>query len=125
MFDATVSLADILQEMDFAFIAAGDHSITPEEAVKFIGHPHFVFLDVRTPEERSYLAVPFALAIPLQELPARVARRTAEADRFVRSRNCRPAWQNCLRTSFSSPFALMGPGPCWPMPISGRKDLTK
>lgn len=70
--EAEVPLADILREMDFAFIAAGDHSITVEEAVKFIGHRHFVFLDVRTPEERAYLTIPFALTIPLQELPDRL-----------------------------------------------------
>lgn len=65
-------LAEVLREMDFAFIAAGDHSITVEEAIRFLGHPHFVFLDVRTPEEREYLSLPFALAIPLQELPDRL-----------------------------------------------------
>lgn len=65
-------LAEVLREMDFAFIAAGDHSITVEEAIKFIGHHHFVFLDVRTPEERAYLTLPFALPIPLQELPDRI-----------------------------------------------------
>ncbi len=32
----TMTLAEVLQEMDFAFVAAGDHSLTVEEAVKFI-----------------------------------------------------------------------------------------
>jgi rhodanese-related sulfurtransferase len=68
----TMTLAEVLQEMDLAFVAAGDHSMTVEEAVKFINHPHFVFLDVRTPQERSHLVFPFALHIPLQELPDRL-----------------------------------------------------
>ncbi len=68
----TMTLADVLREMDMAFIAAGDHSITVEEAVKFLHHPHFVFLDVRTPEERAHVALPFALHVPLQELPDRL-----------------------------------------------------
>jgi rhodanese-related sulfurtransferase len=66
-------LAEVLREMDLAFIAAGDHSMTVEEAAKFRHHPHFVFLDVRTPEERAQVSFPFALHIPLMELPDRVA----------------------------------------------------
>jgi rhodanese-related sulfurtransferase len=68
----TMTLAEVLQEMDFAFVAAGDHSMTVEEAVKFINHPHFIFLDVRTPEERDFIKFPFALHIPLHELPDRL-----------------------------------------------------
>jgi len=69
----TMPLAEVLREMDLAFVAAGDHSMTVEEAVKFLQHPHFVFLDVRTPQEKAHLAFPFALHIPLQELPDRLA----------------------------------------------------
>jgi rhodanese-related sulfurtransferase len=68
----TMPLAEVLREMDLAFIAAGDHSLTVEEAVKFLQHSHFVFLDVRTREERNQVAFPFALHIPLQELPDRL-----------------------------------------------------
>ncbi|MGQ9921123.1 MAG: rhodanese-like domain-containing protein [Desulfobacca sp.] len=68
----TMPLAEVLREMDLAFIAAGDHSITVAEAVRFIPHPHFVFLDVRTAEERAHLAFPFARHIPLRELPDRL-----------------------------------------------------
>lgn len=68
----TMPLAEVLREMDLAFVAAGDHSMTVEEAVKFMNHPHFVFLDVRTPQERTRLVFPFALHIPLQELPDRL-----------------------------------------------------
>jgi rhodanese-related sulfurtransferase len=69
----TMPLAEVLREMDLAFVAAGDHSMTVEEAVKFIDHPHFVLLDVRTPQELTRLAFPFALHIPLQELPDRLS----------------------------------------------------
>jgi rhodanese-related sulfurtransferase len=68
----TMTLAEVLREMDLAFVAAGDHSLTVEEAVKFIQHPHFIFLDVRTAAERDHLTFPFALHIPLQELPDRL-----------------------------------------------------
>jgi rhodanese-related sulfurtransferase len=68
----TMPLAEVLREMDLAFVASGDHSMTVEEAVNFIDHPHFVFLDVRTPQERTRLVFPFALHIPLQELPDRL-----------------------------------------------------
>jgi rhodanese-related sulfurtransferase len=68
----TMPLAEVLREMDLAFVAAGDHSLTVEEAVNFIDHPHFIFLDVRTPQERIRLVFPFALHIPLQELPDRL-----------------------------------------------------
>lgn len=74
----TMTLAQVLQEMDLAFIAAGDHSITVAEAVKFVHHPHFVFLDVRTPEEHAHLAFPFARHIPLQQLPDRLAELPAD-----------------------------------------------
>lgn len=68
----TMTLAEVLREMDLAFIAAGDHSLTVAEAVKFIQHPHFIFLDVRTAVERDHLSIPFALHIPLNELPDRL-----------------------------------------------------
>jgi rhodanese-related sulfurtransferase len=69
----TMTLSEVLQEMDFAFVASGECSLTVEEAAKFMHHPHFVFLDVRTQEERQHLTLPFALPIPLQGLPDRLA----------------------------------------------------
>jgi rhodanese-related sulfurtransferase len=68
----TMTLAEVLREMDLAFVAAGDHSMSVEEAVKFINHPHFIFLDVRTPEEQDFIKFPFALHIPLHQLPDRL-----------------------------------------------------
>ena len=68
----TMPLAEVIREMDFAFVASGECSMTVQEAVKFIHHPHFVFLDVRASQERNHLDFPFALHIPLNELPDRL-----------------------------------------------------
>ena len=68
----TISFADVLREMDIEFLVSGDYGILVEEAAKFIDHPHFLFLDVRTNEEHAHLAFPFALHIPINELPDRL-----------------------------------------------------
>jgi rhodanese-related sulfurtransferase len=65
-------LADVLREMDIDFLVSGEHHITVEEAVKFLHHHHFLFLDVRTQEEHDHLVFPFALHIPVNELPDRL-----------------------------------------------------
>ena len=64
--------ADVLREMDIEFLVSGEYGITVEEAAKFLDHPHFLFLDVRTEEEHDHLAFPFALHIPIHELPDRL-----------------------------------------------------
>ena len=66
------TFADVLREMDIEFLVSGEYGILVEEAAKFIDHPHFLFLDVRTKEERDHLAFPFALHIPINELPDRM-----------------------------------------------------
>jgi rhodanese-related sulfurtransferase len=65
-------LADVLREMDINFLVSGDHQMTVEEAVNFLDHPHFLFLDVRTKEEREHLVFPFTMHIPINELPDRL-----------------------------------------------------
>jgi rhodanese-related sulfurtransferase len=65
-------LADVLREMDIDFLVSGEHHITVEEAVKFLHHHHFLFLDVRTKEEHEHLVFPFAVHIPVNELPDRL-----------------------------------------------------
>jgi len=67
-----LSIGDVLREMDIDFIVAGEYGITVDEAARFIHHPHFIFLDVRTQEERDHLTFPFSLHIPLNALPDRV-----------------------------------------------------
>ena len=66
------TFADVLREMDIEFLVSGEYGILVEEAAKFLDHPHFLFLDVRTKEERDHLTFPFALHIPINELPDRM-----------------------------------------------------
>ena len=66
------TLAEVLREMDIEFLVAGEYGITVDDAVKFISNTHFLFLDVRTQEEKEHLTLPFAMHIPLHELPDRV-----------------------------------------------------
>ena len=66
------TFADVLREMDIEFLVSGEYGILVEEAAKLLDHPHFLFLDVRTKEERDHLAFPFALHIPINELPDRM-----------------------------------------------------
>lgn len=68
----TMSFADVLREMDIEFLAAGEYGITVEDAAKLLDHDHFVFLDVRTEEEHNHLSFPFAIHIPLKNLPDQV-----------------------------------------------------
>ncbi len=67
------SLADVLREMDIDFLDAGEYGITVDEAVKFIDHDHFVFLDVRTCDEVEELSFSYATHIPLEDLPDRLS----------------------------------------------------
>jgi len=66
------TLADVLREMDIEFLVAGEYGITVDDAANFISNDHFLFLDVRTREEKDHLAFSFARHIPLHELPDRV-----------------------------------------------------
>jgi len=77
----TMSFADVLREMDIEFLVSGEYGILVEEAAKFLDHPHFLFLDVRTKEEHDHLAFPFAVHIPINELPNRLAE--VPRDRFI------------------------------------------
>jgi len=65
-------LDQVLTEMDFQFLATGDHSMSVEGMRKTLNNDHFFFLDVRTEKETRYCAFPFATHIPLNELPGRI-----------------------------------------------------
>jgi rhodanese-related sulfurtransferase len=69
LLNETMSFADVLREMDIEFIVAGEYGITVEDAVKLINKDHFLFLDVRTREKSAHLTFPFALHIPVNEIP--------------------------------------------------------
>ncbi len=70
--EETTTFADVLREMDIEFLVSGEYGLTVEEAARFLDHPHFLFLDVRTKEEHEHLAFPFALHVPINELPDRL-----------------------------------------------------
>ena len=76
-----VPFADVLREMDLEFLVSGEYGITVEDAVKFINHDHFVFLDLRTTEEHDHLQFPFAMHIPISELPDRI--EEVPKDKFI------------------------------------------
>nr|WP_319394370.1 rhodanese-like domain-containing protein [uncultured Desulfobacter sp.] len=65
-------LNQIIKEMDFQFFSSGAHGMSIEGMRKALGDDHFLFLDIRTDEEVKYLSFPFALHIPLNELPDRL-----------------------------------------------------
>lgn len=66
-------LDETLTEMDFDFLGTGEHAMSVEGMRKVLGNEQFLFLDVRTDKEKDYLEFPFAVHIPLNELPARLA----------------------------------------------------
>lgn len=61
-----------LSELDLDFWGTGQHKISVEELLRHIEHGEPVMLlDLRTPEEKRYWALPFATSIAIDELPAR------------------------------------------------------
>lgn len=58
--------------MDFQFLGSGKHSMSVDGMKKALADEKVVFLDVRTEQELRFLSFPFALNIPLNELPDRV-----------------------------------------------------
>ncbi len=66
------TFGDVLREMDLEHLEMGEYGITVEEAAKFVDHDHFQFLDLRTEEEHDHLLFPFAMHIPIHELPDRI-----------------------------------------------------
>ena len=65
-------LNEAVAEMDFDFLSAGEHTMSVEGMRKSLGNDHVLFLDVRSDNELAYVSFPFAVHIPLHELPARV-----------------------------------------------------
>lgn len=74
-------LNQVLREMDFEFLGSGEHSMSIEGMRKVLGNDHFVFLDIRSHKEVEYLSFPFAIHIPLNELPERL--RELSKDKFI------------------------------------------
>ena len=65
-------LNQVLKQMDFQFFSSGGHGMSIDGMRKVLGNDHFLLLDIRTDEEVKYLSFPFALNIPLNELPDRL-----------------------------------------------------
>ena len=62
----------LISEMDFEYFGSGEHAISPEGAAKLAGSDKVFFLDVRTRNETAFLSLPFALNIPVDEVPSRL-----------------------------------------------------
>ncbi len=60
-----------LTGLDLSFWGTTQHKVTPEQFFERQQSEGAVLLDVRSPEEAGYLALPFALHIPIHDLPAR------------------------------------------------------
>jgi len=60
-----------LAGLDLRFWGTAQHKVKPAQFFERWQREGAVLLDVRTPEEVALLALPFALHIPMDELPAR------------------------------------------------------
>ena len=60
-----------LRALDLSFWGTAQHKVTPQQFFERQQSEGAVLLDVRSPEEADYLALPFALHIPIAELPDR------------------------------------------------------
>ncbi len=65
-------LDDILRNSDFSFWSRGKHQITPTDFFTQWVQGEAILLDLRSPEEAEFISLPFALHIPLHELPDRL-----------------------------------------------------
>ena len=61
-----------LKELDLSFWGTAKHKITPAQFFERQGSEGAVLLDLRSQEEAELLALPFALHIPIDELPQRL-----------------------------------------------------
>ncbi|GAB4495396.1 MAG: hypothetical protein Fur0016_06330 [Anaerolineales bacterium] len=61
-----------LSGRDFEYWSTGQHKIDPPVFFEKWAKGEAVLLDVRAEEEKQFAALPFALEIPVNELPARL-----------------------------------------------------
>ncbi len=60
-----------LKDLDLSFWGTTQHKITPSQFFEQLQVEDAVLLDIRSPEETAQLSLPFALHIPIHELPDR------------------------------------------------------
>ncbi len=77
----TLSFDKWLAGLDLSFWGTAQHKITPAQFFERRESEGAVLLDVRSPQEADQLALPFALHIPVDELPSRW--QEVPADRLV------------------------------------------
>jgi rhodanese-related sulfurtransferase len=65
------SLDKWLAGLDLSFWGTGQHKVTPSQFFERQQSEGAILLDLRSPEEVGQLALPFAMHIPVNELPAR------------------------------------------------------
>jgi rhodanese-related sulfurtransferase len=70
-----------LAGLDLSFWGTAQHKVTPAQFFEQRANEGAVLLDVRSPQEMGYLTLPFALHIPIDELPTRW--QEVPADRLV------------------------------------------
>jgi len=61
-----------LGNLDLSFWGTGQHKVTPAQFFELQKSEGAMLLDLRSPEEAKYLALHFALHIPINELPDRL-----------------------------------------------------
>jgi len=77
----TLNFDEWLAGLDLSFWGTAQHKVTPAQFFERQQSEGAVLLDVRSPQEADQLALPFALHIPINELPSRW--QEAPADRLV------------------------------------------
>ena len=61
-----------MSHLDFGFWSTAQHKIMPAAFLEKWSKGEAVLLDVRAAQEKDFVALPFALAIPINELPQRL-----------------------------------------------------
>jgi len=61
-----------LNNLDFEFWSTGQHKVAPNGFFEKWAEGKAILLDVRAAQEKDFVALPFALAIPIDELPQRL-----------------------------------------------------
>ncbi len=61
-----------VNNLDFEFWSTSQHKIMPAAFFEKWARGEAVLLDVRAAQEKDFIALPFALAIPINELPQRL-----------------------------------------------------